>query len=100
MFRIFRQRWSIGLLRVYVSNQMAAVRPGGGEPWVKFQPGATAMITGGNNIGRVGTIVDRERHPGSIEVVHVKDPRGQTFATRVSNVFVIGKGYSSYMLSS
>eukprot|EP00382_Lankesteria_abbotti_P002557 CAMPEP_0113846140 /NCGR_PEP_ID=MMETSP0372-20130328/1142_1 /TAXON_ID=340204 /ORGANISM="Lankesteria abbotti" /LENGTH=253 /DNA_ID=CAMNT_0000815251 /DNA_START=1 /DNA_END=762 /DNA_ORIENTATION=+ /assembly_acc=CAM_ASM_000359 len=61
------------------------------DPWIKFTPGNVCMITGGNNVGRVGTIVDRERHPGSVEVVHVKDPRNQTFATRVDNVFVIGK---------
>ena len=28
----------------------------------------------GNNIGRVGTITQRERHPGSFEIIHIKDP--------------------------
>merc|ERR1719333_1368870 len=59
---------------------------------VKFEAGNICMISGGNNIGRVGTIVNRERHPGSFEIVHIKDAVGHTFATRLQNVFVIGKG--------
>ena len=27
---------------------------------------------GGNNIGRVGTITHEEKHPGSVEMVHIK----------------------------
>jgi len=49
------------------------------------------MISVGNNIGRVGVITHRERHPGSFEIVHVKDAVGHTFATRLQNVFVIGQ---------
>mmetsp|Transcript_129108 Transcript_129108/g.401631 ORF Transcript_129108/g.401631 Transcript_129108/m.401631 type:complete len:259 (+) Transcript_129108:84-860(+) len=59
---------------------------------VKFETGNTVMISSGNNIGRVGTIMHRERHPGSFEIVHVKDAADHTFATRLQNVFVIGKG--------
>jgi small subunit ribosomal protein S4e len=33
-----------------------------------------------------------EHHPGSYEIVHVKDTTGSTFATRLSNIFVIGQG--------
>lgn len=40
------------------------------------------MITGGRNLGRVGTVVNRERHPGSFDIVHIKDSQGHTFATR------------------
>lgn len=60
--------------------------------FVKFEIGNLAMITKGRNTGRVGTIVDREAHPGSFDIVHVKDTTGAVFATRLSNVFVIGKG--------
>lgn len=60
--------------------------------YVKFEPGNTAIISGGNNMGRVGSIMHRERHPGSFEIVHLKDSAGHTFATRLQNVFVIGKG--------
>ena len=30
--------------------------------------------------------------PGSHDIVHVKDATGHAFATRLSNVFVIGRG--------
>jgi len=60
--------------------------------YVKFEAGNSVMISGGNNMGRVGVIQHRERHPGSFEIVHVKDAVGHTFATRLQNVFVIGKG--------
>jgi len=29
---------------------------------------------------------------GSFDIVHVKDAHGKSFSTRISNVFVIGKG--------
>jgi len=60
--------------------------------FVKFEVGNVAMIGGGNSMGRVGTISHRERHPGSFEIVHLKDAVGHTFATRLQNVYVIGKG--------
>jgi small subunit ribosomal protein S4e len=47
-----------------------------------FSSGNVVMITGGHNIGRVGIIQSRERHPGSFDIVHVKDANGHTFATR------------------
>merc|ERR1712072_779741 len=59
---------------------------------IKFEIGNTVMISGGKNIGRVGVIVNRERHPDSFEIIHVKDAVGHTFATRLANVFAIGKG--------
>ena len=62
------------------------------DDFVKFDSGNLAMITGGRNIGRVGVIVHRERHVGGFDIVHVKDALGHQFATRLSNVFVIGKG--------
>ncbi|XP_006822958.1 small ribosomal subunit protein eS4 [Saccoglossus kowalevskii] len=60
--------------------------------FIKFDSGNVCMITGGRNLGRVGLITHRERHPGSFDIVHVKDNLGHTFATRLTNVFVIGKG--------
>jgi small subunit ribosomal protein S4e len=56
----------------------------------KFQIGCKVMITGGNNIGRIGSIFRLEAHPGSYEIVHVKDENGLEFSTRMNNVFVIG----------
>lgn len=62
------------------------------EDYIKFDSGNVCMITGGHNLGRVGIVTHRERHPGSFDVVHVKDSQGHNFATRLNNVFVIGKG--------
>lgn len=59
---------------------------------VKFDIGNIAMITRGSNIGRVGMIVSKERHLGSFDIVHLQDGKGNDFATRLGNVFVIGQG--------
>ncbi|KZZ87700.1 Ribosomal protein S4e [Ascosphaera apis ARSEF 7405] len=60
------------------------------QDFVKFDTGAIVMVTGGRNMGRVGTITHRERHDGGFGIVHIKDAVDNTFATRESNVFVIG----------
>jgi len=65
--------------------------------FIKFDVGNLVTITGGRNLGRVGVITHREKHPGSFDIVHVRDAAGQAFATRLSNVFVIGKGTKSYV---
>jgi len=64
---------------------------------IKFDTGNVCMITGGHNLGRVGIITSRERHPGSFDIVHVKDTHNSTFATRLNYVFVIGKGTRPYV---
>uniref|UniRef100_A0A1B6CZU2 Small ribosomal subunit protein eS4 n=1 Tax=Clastoptera arizonana TaxID=38151 RepID=A0A1B6CZU2_9HEMI len=64
---------------------------------IRFDSGNLCMITGGRNLGRVGTVVSRERHPGSFDIVHIKDSQGHTFATRLVNVFIIGKGSKAYV---
>ncbi|KAG3279620.1 RPS4X [Ictidomys tridecemlineatus] len=56
--------------------------------FIKFDTGNMCMVTGGANLGRIGVTID----PGYFDVVHVKDASGNSFATRLSNVFVIGKG--------
>ena len=60
--------------------------------FAKFDVGNVCCITGGHNIGRVGTIQHTEKHPGSHNIIHVKDKTGATWATRQSNVFVLGTG--------
>jgi len=57
-----------------------------------FQLGQVSMITRGANVGRVGEIVGIEKHPGSNEIIRLRDKKGNQFATRVENVFVIGQG--------
>jgi len=64
---------------------------------IKFEVGNSVMISGGNNMGCVGVIVNRERHPGSFDIIHIKDAVGHTFATRLNNVFVIGKGAKEWI---
>lgn len=59
--------------------------------FVKFDSGVVCMVTGGRNMGRVGVVTHRERHDGGFNIVHVKDAIDNTFATRESNVFVIGQ---------
>ena len=62
---------------------------------VKFEVGNLIMVTGGRNLGRVGVLEKQEKHPGSFDIVHVKDASGVRFATRLQNVFVIGKGHDA-----
>jgi len=59
-----------------------------------FQQNAICMITGGHNIGRVGAIKKVERHPGSFDIVHVRDNHDNDFSTRRENIFIIGQGKS------
>jgi len=63
--------------------------------FTKFEAGKLAIITKGRNTGRVGTIVHVEHHPGSFDIVQVRDTNGHTFSTRQENVFVIGSGETS-----
>jgi len=60
--------------------------------FIKFEIGKLAIITKGRNTGRVGTILHVEKHPGSFDIVTVRDARGVTFSTRQENVFIIGSG--------
>ncbi|KAG5550651.1 hypothetical protein RHGRI_015563 [Rhododendron griersonianum] len=60
--------------------------------FIKFDVGNVVMVTGGRNRGRVGVIKSREKHKGSFETIHVQDATGHEFATRMGNVFTIGKG--------
>jgi small subunit ribosomal protein S4e len=59
---------------------------------LKFEAGNTCMVTRGANMGRIGVITRTEKHPGSFDIVHLKDKKGADFATRQEYVFVIGEG--------
>lgn len=65
--------------------------------FLKFDVGAMCMVTGGRNIGRVGTIQRRERHLGGHDIIHVKDAKDRTFATRMINIFVIGDHHKPWI---
>jgi len=62
---------------------------------IKYDQGNTVMVTGGRNTGRVGIITHKEKHASSHDIVHIKDAAGNLFATRLSNIFLIGKGSKS-----
>merc|ERR1712071_606291 len=64
---------------------------------IKFEVGNLAMVTGGANAGRVGSMISREKHPGSFDICHIKDSTGHVFATRMGYVFIIGKGNKPFI---
>jgi len=64
---------------------------------LKFDVGNLAMVTKGANVGRIGVIQSKEKHPGSFDIVHLKDKKGVPFATRLANVFVIGDAEKSWI---
>jgi len=64
---------------------------------LKFEVGNLCFVTRGANIGRIGVLVHTDKHPGSFDIVHLRDRRGATFATRLHNVFVIGEGKKAWV---
>jgi ribosomal protein S4E len=62
---------------------------------VKFDVGSLVMVTQGRNAGRVGHVQKVEKHPGSFDIVSVRDAQGHSYSTRLENVFIIGKGEES-----
>merc|ERR1712072_1577361 len=50
---------------------------------IKFETGATCVVTKGKNNGRMGTITSRDKHPGGFDIINVKDSKGKAFATRI-----------------
>jgi len=65
------------------------------QKFIKFSVGNLCTTTGGRNRGRIGVITSVEKHPGRESIVYIKDARGSTWSTLVSNVFVIGEGTDS-----
>lgn len=52
-------------------------------PFPQFDLGNLAMVTGGHNNGRVGTIVHKEKHRGGHDIVHIEDTSGNRCVWRV-----------------
>jgi len=59
--------------------------------FVKFEVGNICTVTRGANAGRVGLVTNVEKHDGSHSIVHIKDRSDHQFATRLENVFILGK---------
>jgi len=57
-----------------------------------FRVGGLCMVTNGRGVGRVGVIEKLEKHPGSFDIVHLRDAKDHKYATRKDNVFTIGVG--------
>jgi len=74
-----------------VKIDLASMRPTG---LLKFEVGATVMVSGGRNRGRIGTLTARDRHPGMFDIVHIKDAKDAEFATRLGNIMVISAANS------
>merc|ERR1712224_282818 len=66
----------------------------------KFDIDVLVMVVQGRNRGRVGNIRKIERHLGAYNLAHIVDARGHIFATRESNIFVIGQSKPEVVLSS
>lgn len=67
------------------------------ENFSHLESGNICYIQNGNNIGRVGIIQHVEKHQGSFDICHVKDSKGNAFATRLGNIFVLGQGKKSWI---
>jgi len=60
--------------------------------FIRFEVGKSAIVTKGRNTGSVGVILKVEKHPGSFDIITLRDAAGNTFSTRSENVFIIGHG--------
>lgn len=58
----------------------------------KFEQGNVAIVMNGSNKGRVGTISRVEKHDASFSIIHMIDGKDSKFATRITNMMVIGRG--------
>merc|ERR1712230_143844 len=67
------------------------------DNFIKFDSGNLAMVIGGRNMGRIGVVLHREKHEGGFDIVHLRDSVDNEFATRLSNVFIIGEGTKSFI---
>lgn len=59
--------------------------------YVKFEEGKLAIITKGNNLGCIGSIIRIEKNELGFDMIYLKDLSGRNFATRAVNAFVIGE---------
>jgi len=60
------------------------------EKHFKLATGNKALVTAGNNLGRIGTIQSIVKKMGNVAVITLKDDEKHVFNTRINNVFVIG----------
>lgn len=58
---------------------------------LKFDIGCNVIVINGKNRGRYGRLETIQRHPGSFNIVNIRDADGHSFATRLGNVFSLSK---------
>ena len=67
------------------------------EDVLKMNLGNMAMISHGNNRGRIGTLTHINKFPGSYDLVTLKDKKGTQFTTRIDYVTIIGEGNKTFL---
>lgn len=60
------------------------------EKHFKLAVGHKALVTLGNNLGRIGVVQSIIKKLGNIAVITLKDEAGHVFNTRIGNIFIIG----------
>jgi len=75
------------------------IKTGQVEDIVKMGIGNKVLVTKGKNRGRYGTLVSIERHPGSFDIVTIRDADNNSFATRYDNIFSIAKADGKTLIS-
>ena len=63
--------------------------------FIKFGIGSLCLVIGGSNIGKIGIVIQREQNQGFSSIIKLKDGSDYEFSTKLSNIFVIGKGNKS-----
>lgn len=81
-FKVFIWFFAISLKFQVNDTIVIDIVTGKMSDYVRFDQGNLCMVTGGRNMGRVGIVGHREKHPGSFDIVHIKDAAGHSFATR------------------
>nr|UXY86659.1 40S ribosomal protein S4 [Cryptomonas paramecium] len=65
--------------------------------FIKFDIGSLCIVTGGYNTGKIGIVYYKEKYYNSQEMIYLKNFEESQFFTKISNVFVIGKGNKSFI---
>ena len=60
--------------------------------------GHKALVTSGNNLGRIGVVQSIVKKLGNIAVVTLRDEAGHIFNTRIGNIFIIGDAKAAVTL--
>ena len=67
--------------------------------FLKLDLGKLCFVNKGQNTGRIGVLIHRERHMGSFDIAKLKDAKGNVFAVRLDACFAIGEGEGKSIIS-